>query len=231
MLKKEAIEITGGLSAPSKMPGPAFNLPAGACQTGAILAQIEGTPCFDCYALKGRYRFPNVKAALNKRLEKLYAPRWVEAIAVLINGRHWQKPEPVFRWHDSGDIQSAKHLTNIFEVCKGTPDTRHWLPTQERKYLQFLDPGIVPPNLIIRLSGSKIDGPAPKSWPWTSSVTSDHDLDNCAAFRTNKTGHVHSLKAFNNFTKERKKELDLGHCGSCRNCWNKDISSVAYRKH
>ena len=28
MLKKEAERITGGLSAPSKMPGPAFNLPA-----------------------------------------------------------------------------------------------------------------------------------------------------------------------------------------------------------
>ena len=28
MLKKEAREITGGLSKPSKMPGPAHNLPA-----------------------------------------------------------------------------------------------------------------------------------------------------------------------------------------------------------
>jgi len=28
MLKKEARQITGGLSAPSKMPGPAYNLPA-----------------------------------------------------------------------------------------------------------------------------------------------------------------------------------------------------------
>ena len=34
MLKKEAREITGGLSKPSKMPGPAHNLPAAACKTG-----------------------------------------------------------------------------------------------------------------------------------------------------------------------------------------------------
>ena len=80
MLKKEAIEITGGLSAPSKMPGPAFNLPAWACATGAKLAKIPGTPCHGCYALKGRYRFPNVKAALNKRLEKLHDPKWVESM-------------------------------------------------------------------------------------------------------------------------------------------------------
>ena len=40
MLKKEAKEITGGLSAPSKMPGPAYNLPATECITGAKLVKI-----------------------------------------------------------------------------------------------------------------------------------------------------------------------------------------------
>ena len=64
MLKKEARKITGGLSKPSKMPGPAYNLPAWHCQTGAKLRKIEGTPCFGCYAMKGRYRFSNVRAAL-----------------------------------------------------------------------------------------------------------------------------------------------------------------------
>jgi len=63
MLKKEAKLRTGGLSAPSKMPGPAFNLPARACLTGAKLAQVPGSVCHGCYALKGRYRFPNVQKA------------------------------------------------------------------------------------------------------------------------------------------------------------------------
>ena len=43
MLKKEAKEITGGLSAPSKMPGPAYNLPAQGCITGAKL-QAQSVP-------------------------------------------------------------------------------------------------------------------------------------------------------------------------------------------
>ena len=43
MLKKEARKITGGLSKPSKMPGPAHNLPAQACITGAKLVQIPGS--------------------------------------------------------------------------------------------------------------------------------------------------------------------------------------------
>ena len=54
MLKKEANKITGGLSAPGKMPEGSYNLPARACQTGAKLRQIPGTPCFGCYAFKGR---------------------------------------------------------------------------------------------------------------------------------------------------------------------------------
>ena len=128
MLKKEAREITGGLSAPGKMPEGSYNLPAGACQTGQKLAKIPGTPCFKCYAdHRGRYRFPNVKAALARRLASLMDARWVEAMTVLVkNKKH-------FRWHDSGDIQSVAHLKKIFEVCNNTPATMLWLSSQERK--------------------------------------------------------------------------------------------------
>ena len=43
MLKKEAKEITGGLSKPNKMPGPSINLPAVACITGAKLVKVKGS--------------------------------------------------------------------------------------------------------------------------------------------------------------------------------------------
>ena len=112
MLKKEARRITGGLSAPSKMPGPAYNLPAQGCITGAKLQAVEGSVCAGCYALKGRYNFKNVRLALARRLQSLDHPQWVYAMIVLIKG------EEVFRWHDSGDLQSVQHLMNIFEVCK-----------------------------------------------------------------------------------------------------------------
>ena len=86
------------------------------CQTGAKAARDpEGTPCYGCYAFKGRYNFPNVKDALTRRLESLTHPQWVEAMAVLIKGKKF------FRWHDSGDLQSVQHLINIMEVCKLTP--------------------------------------------------------------------------------------------------------------
>ena len=85
MLKKEASKITGGLSAPGKMPEGSYNLPARACQTGAKLREIPGTPCYGCYAFKGRYNFPNVKDALTRRLESITHPQWVQALPGLVS--------------------------------------------------------------------------------------------------------------------------------------------------
>jgi len=199
MLKKEARLITGGLSKPNKMPGPSINLPAPACITGSKLVDVLGSTCSGCYALKGRYRFPNVKEAMQRRLDKLHDPRWVEAMITLIDKQPW------FRWHDSGDIQSAKHLTNIFEVCKRTPGTAHWLPTRESKLLALMDPEVIPKNLIIRLSATKVNGAASKSWPWTSTVSTT--------------------------TKTCPASDQGGKCLDCRSCWSRDIKNITYAKH
>jgi len=202
MNKKEANKITGGLSAPGKMPEGSYNLPAQACQTGAKLRQVPGTPCYGCYAFKGRYNFPNVKDALSRRLKSLDHPRWVPAMVVLITGKKH------FRWHDSGDLQGPEHLKKIFEVCKLTPGTRHWLPTQERGLLQFMDPAIIPPNLIIRLSNAKNDTVPGQAWTHWSTVVS-----------TPRAGHVCPAPEQGN------------NCGSCRACWNKDVKEIQYRLH
>ena len=173
MLKKEANKITGGLSAPGKMPEGSYNLPASACQTGAKLREIPDTPCYKCYAFKGRYNFPNVKAALARRLASLMHPRWTEAMTVLVKGKKH------FRWHDSGDIQSVDHLKKIFEVCNNTPGTMHWLPTQERKYLP-LEGSTYPDNLVIRLSNSKNNTTPGKAWTHWSTVV-DKGFHSCPA--------------------------------------------------
>ena len=169
MLKKEARRITGGLSAPSKMPGSSYNLPAVNCLTGSKLVQIPGSVCAGCYALKGRYRFNNVKTALARRLASLGHPDWIKAMTILIKG------QAVHRWHDSGDIQSVDHLKKIFEVCNNTPGTMHWLPTQERKYLP-LQGSSYPNNLTIRLSNSKNNSKPGKAWThWSTVVDSGGD--------------------------------------------------------
>jgi len=167
MLKKEAKEITGGLSAPGKMPEGSYNLPARACQTGAKLREIEGTPCSGCYALKNRYVMPVQKAAMERRLKSLNHGSWTKAMATLIKGKKH------FRWHDSGDLQSVNHLIKIFEVCNNTPGTMHWLPTQERKYLPM---GSYPKNLTIRLSNAKNNTAPGQAWThWSTVVDSGGD--------------------------------------------------------
>ena len=199
MLKKEARQITGGLSAPSKMPGPAYNLPASMCLTGAKLVNVPGSVCAGCYALKGRYRFNNVQQALQRRATSIKHPDWVDAMVSLIMGHKY------FRWHDSGDIQSVEHLKKIFEVCKRTPSTKHWMPTREARFLKLLDPAIIPSNLIIRMSSHMIDQGPVTFWPWTSTVSTKSKT--CPA-------------------------QDQGNqCKSCRACWDRKVSNVTYPKH
>ena len=202
MLIKEAIEITGGLSKPNKMPGPSINLPATQCITGRKLVKVPGSTCSGCYALKGRYRFPNVKDAMQRRLDKLHDPRWVEAMVTLVTG------QPVFRWHDSGDLQSVQHLKNIFEVCKRTPGTSHGLPTREARFLSLMDPAVVPKNLKIVLSDHMNDQAiTPSWWPFTSGVSTKHADVTCPA------------------SKQGNKCLD------CRKCWDRNTKRVIYGKH
>jgi len=199
MLKKEANKITGGLSAPGKMPEGSYNLPASACQTGAKLRLVPETPCHGCYAFKFRYNFKPVKKALARRLKSLDHPQWVEAMTTLV------KKKKHFRWHDSGDLQGVQHLKNILEVVKATPDARHWLPTREHSLIRLMDPNIIPTNLIIRLSATKVNGAAPGWWPWTATVSTT--------------------------TKTCPAPDQGGKCRDCRSCWSRDIQNVVYAKH
>ena len=201
MNTKEASKIVGKLSKTSKMPCYSYNLPATKCITGSKMAKIKGTTCYDCYALKGMYNFPVVKKAMLRRHKAINHPEWVFAMAVLINS----KRSKYFRWHDSGDIQSIEHLQKIFEVCKATPNTIHWLPTREAQILKQVNKKDVPDNLVIRLSAIKVDGNAPKSWDLTSTVSTKKY--SCMA---NKQG---------------------GKCLNCRACWNKKIKNIIYPLH
>ena len=201
MIIKKAKAITGGLTYTTKMPGPSYNTPASRCITGAKLRNVKNSVCSSCNALKGNYkRFPKVEEALERRFQSLKHQALVPAMAALI------KKHKYFRWHDAGDIQSMAHLENIFEVCRLTPDTRHWMPTREAQFLKDLDPDTIPTNLIIRMRSHMIDQPPVKFWPWTSTVTSGHDASCPAPKQGNK-------------------------CGDCRACWDRSTPTVSYGKH
>ena len=199
MNTKEAWQLVGGLSKPSKMPGWSIGIPAKECNTGSKLVNVKGSVCEGCYALKGCYVFKVVQAAQYKRLEAIKDPSWVTAMATLINSK---KPD-VFRWHDSGDVQDVQHLEKIFEVCRLTPNKRHWMPTREAWIKDHM--ASCPDNLVIRFSSPMVDQGPVKSWPNTSTVSTKSRT--CPAPDNDNE------------------------CGSCRACWDPLVKNIEYGKH
>jgi hypothetical protein len=215
--KKEATAIAGTLGFPSKMPGTSYGIPAKACQLGAILNKIKGSTCHGCYALKGNYLYDSVAMSQNNRLHSLADPFWVPAMVTLIKAAHKDganakvKSPGWHRWHDSGDLQGVWHLEKICQIAELTPEIRHWLPTREAKMLaDFVEAGgIVPDNLIIRVSATMIDGKATARWFHTSTV---------------HTKEIAGMKVCPAPTQNNE-------CGSCRACWDKEVQNVSYHKH
>jgi ribosomal protein S15P/S13E len=191
------------LSNPSKMPGKAYSLPAMACPNGAKMAAIEGTVCHKCYALKGRYRMPNVANAMAERLAMIDQPNWIDVMVAEIS----RVREKHFRWHDSGDLQSMQHLQKIVEIARRLPEYRFWLPTKEYALLRDFNEEF-PPNLTVRVSATKIDGKAP-TYPLTSTV---HKQAEPIGF------------ACEAYTRK-------GKCGDCRACWDNTVPNVSYPQH
>ncbi len=207
MTPVEATLIVGGLSNTSKMPCKSYSIPAQMCHMGSKLVNVKGSVCHGCYALKGMYSFKNVKNALNRRAMALDNPKWVEAMTLLLSKM------PFFRWHDSGDLQSVKHLGMIVSVCFATPKCKHWLPTREYGFVkEYLSKYRFPPNLCVRLSGLMIDGKAPYAFAESLGVQVSEVADSklvatCPAPKTDNK------------------------CKDCRMCWNKSVFNVRYNYH
>lgn len=190
------------------MPCNSWSIPAKDCKTGAKLVQVSGSICEDCYALSGFYRMGNVKSCLEKRLQSLFNPNWVEAMTVAISG---SEGSGFFRWFDSGDLQSLVHLKQIAQIANNLPQIKFWLPTKEYGIVQdFLKENELPQNLTIRLSAYMIDGPAPVGL-------------------ANRLGLVTSTVSKTSWTCPAGSQGNK--CLQCRACWDKEVSNVAYKYH
>lgn len=204
MLIAEAQSNCGTLSNPSKMPGKGTSTPASRCITGSKLRNVKGSVCEGCYAFeRGAYAWHNVQQALEFRYSKVMDSKdnpapWINGMVKLI----WN--QKYFRWYDSGDLQGTWQLANICEVARLTPHVKHWLPTREYRFVKDYQ-GIIPANLVVRLSAHMVDGPAPVTvLPTSTVVTSDAS---CQAY------------------------LNNNECGDCRACWSPEVKNVSYLKH
>lgn len=208
-------DAIGGFSAPSKMPGYGWSIPAKGCITGARLAKVKGSVCHKCYALKGRYAFPAVQRALERRenIWKGMRPAdWVDAMVEALTFQYRNVTNPadrVFRWFDSGDLRNIGMLEQIVDIANRVPDMRFWLPTREVGFVHTWHElgGVNPANLTIRISAPMIDGPAAKWWPTTSTVVTEKANATCPAPRQGNK------------------------CADCRACWDHNVRNVAYAAH
>ena len=222
----DAYELLHGLSKPSKMPWYSWSIPATECHTGSKLHKIEGSVCFECYALSGFYRMTNVKRAMDARFKALNSPHFVEAFVVVLtrfyetgqktyirNGK--KVKEDRFRWHDSGDVQSVKHLDQLNQIALATPFLRHWIPTKEAGFVGTwlkAHPAGFAPNLIVRLShpmiGDTFANKSPSGMPFSTVGYKGKGVRQCPAA-----------------AKQGNKCLD------CDACWKRENVAVNYPLH
>mgnify|MGYP001237004516 CR=1 FL=1 len=126
------------------MPGYVFSTSAFFCKTGSKLHKVKGSVCESCYALNGNYRYPAVMEgmALNSIGISFYESKedytvWTVALSELIRRRCILKEikdkqgnviaiedNRWFRFHDSGDIQSALHMEAINQIAINNPNVQ-----------------------------------------------------------------------------------------------------------
>ena len=218
---KQAIEDAGKVTTGNtKMPGTSFPISARRCITGSKLAQVDGSVCSKCYAL----RLEAFRPSVHKGWEANYLrattmidtnpERWSDAAAYQINKatNNMDESQWYHRWFDSGDLQSVAMLRAIVRACVKTPDVKHWLPTREagivKDYLKRY--GGFPSNLVVRVSSTMINDMPRQGYSHTSTVHkhgADHAGEECEA---GKRGNQ---------------------CGPCRACWNSTVANVSYPLH
>lgn len=188
---------------------PNINLPP-------IITCRKNAPCFKgCYALRGRFNFPTVKAALQRNLDHYYEnPKlYFETIIVNTCGFFW------VRWHSSGDIPDANYFLGMIKVAKKNPKTKYLCFTKKFEIINdYLNSGKKIPNNL-------------------SIVFSNWDEFVCDNPYHLPTTWVYS-KDFHNELIPKESIPCTGHCYECQACWSlkkgsekEKEQSVFFNKH
>lgn len=218
--RKELEAIVGGLSKPSKMPCHGYSLPARKCKVGSQLRKMKNSTCSNCYAMKGRYVFPNVAEALERRFQSMMdMDLWTESMIELIS--RFEK-SGYFRWHDSGDIQGTYHLRAIVKIAEAVPHIQFWLPTRElgilREYVE--KHGGFPENLTVRVSSH-----------WVGSAMSLPHVFIDAGVVLSTVGCAKATQQLSDRVHQCPASRQGNTCGDCRACWKRDTACVDYPLH
>lgn len=206
--------LVGELSMPAKMAGTSYGLPTSVCNVGSALVKVIGSVCSKCYAKKGSYVWPATIAAYARRLAcyRRDPILWAAAMVAILERRKGAR-RGFHRWFDSGDIIDLRHGLLLCLIACETPSVRFWLPTKERATALALDThGVIPANLVIRLSAAMIGQQKFSSMGATSMVV--------------RKGERAPSNAFVCPAPQQD-----GACGACRACYAPEVRLVAYAQH
>ena len=118
-----------------------------------------------------------------------------------------------FRWFDSGDVYDVSLAYKILDVMKRTPWCNHWLPTRMHKFAKFgpvLAEMSALANVVVRLSSDSITGETIQGSTTSTIATLDTVPEGSVVCEAYTRG---------------------GKCDTCRACWDKSVSVVAYIGH
>lgn len=197
------------LSKTSKLGCLSWSLQAFETCPGSVQDGVVVDACKFCYARTGMYHMPDVKALRSRNKEDWKNDDWVSRMVKgLSRSTH-------FRWFDSGDMYSTALAEKILEVCRLTPNVKHWVPTRMHKFEKFrgvLEALSALPNVVVRLSSDSVSGELIDSFTGHSSTITpyagyDVKAYECVAYKQG------------------------GKCLTCRACWDKMVPVVAYPYH
>lgn len=197
------------LSRTSKLGCLSWSLQAFETCPGSVNEGVVVDACKFCYARRGMYHMPDVKALRARNKEDWKNDDWVSR---MVDGL---RKSTYFRWFDSGDMYSTALAEKILEVCRLTPHVKHWIPTRMHKFDKFrgvLEALSALPNVVVRLSSDSVSGELIESFTGHSSTITpyagyDVGAHECPAYKQD------------------------GKCLTCRACWDKMVPVVAYPYH
>ena len=187
---------------------PSINLPA-------ILTCRHDAPCakHNCYATRGNWLYPNVKASLQNNLALFVhnSNEYFNSIIRQLNGLTLYR---YVRWHSSGDIVNKDYLMGMIKVAKKCKNTKFLCFTKKFEIVnEYLEEGKLPKNLKIIFS----------AWDKEFKVPNPHNLS---------VAYVEFRKP------EKTPEIPegaiecVGNCEACVGCWGlKDGANVIFHEH
>ena len=169
--------------------------------------------CKGCYATSGNYHLDNVRAPREFNKQAWQNDNFVNDFVKALN------KERFFRWFDSGDMYSVKLAEKILLIMQLTPHIVHWLPTRMYKFKKFhtiIKKMQSLSNVVVRLSSDSIKGEVVNSdlTNTSSTIISECEIDNLDK----------SVKVCSAF-------YQGGKCLTCTDCYNKEVSTIAYVAH